>query len=402
MKTIRFWGISVLYAWKELCQRRWLLAELVLLCLVLPLSAGPVVQSLLLSDGVSFSAITLAVTAPEGDPIPGLLEQYMGNMRDVRQYCTFRAMDGAEAAAALERGEVTAILALPEDFIQGVTNGSNPDVQLVVSGDRPLESLLTLWVGQSAADLLASFQAGVYAVLDLYEVSAPDGLSWHQAMTDINLRYIQWTLNRQNLFTLRHVSATQVLPVRLHYELSILAYLGLCLAPLFSGLYGSRRLTAKRRLRCLGRGSLPEYLGDLTACAAVIFLLAALPVALLAREAVLPALGAAAVFALFCAVFGSLCCLVTTGAAGCGGLAFAVALAALGAAGGILPPVMLPQTLREWSWLSPVTWLRDIAALPAGYPAEDRVLMAAALAALLMAGLSALLYHRRVMRQEAL
>lgn len=400
MNTIRFWGRSVLYAWKELCQRRWLLAELVLLCLVLPLCVGPAAQQLL-SDGISFSAITLAVTAPEGDPIPGLLEQYMGNMRDIRQYCTFLAMDEAEAVAALEDGEVTAILALPENFIQGVMDGSNPDVQLVVPSDRPLESLLTLWVGQGAADILSSFQAGVYAVLDLYEASAPDGLSWNQAMTDINLRYIQWTLNRQNLFALRQVSATQTLPVQLHYQLSMLAYLGLCLAPVFSGLYASRRLTARRRLRCLGRGSLLGYLGDLTACTAVIFLLAAVPMALLAREAILSALGAAAVFALFCAVFGSLCCLVTASAAGCGGLAFAIALAALGAAGGILPPVMLPQTLRELGWLSPVSWLRAVAALPAGYPAENRTLIAAAAAALAMAGLSAILYHRRVMYQEA-
>ena len=400
MKTIRFWGISVIYAWKELCQRRWLLAELVLLYLVLPKCVGPAAQELL-SDGVSFSAITLAVTAPEGDPIPGLLEQYMGNMRDIRQYCTFQAMDEAGAAAALESGEATAILVLPENFIQGVMDGSNPDIQLVVPSDRPLESLLTLWVGQSAADILSSLQAGVYAVLDLYGASAPDGLSWNQAMTDINLRYIQWTLNRQNLFALRQVSATQVLPVRLHYELSMLAYLGLSLAPLFSGIYGSRRLTARRRLRCLGRGSLLGYLGDLTACTAAVFLLTAVPVAILARDAILFALGAAAVFALFCAVFGSLCCLVTAGAAGCGGLAFAVALTAMGTAGGILPPVMLPQTLRELSWLSPVAWLRTIAALPAGYPAEHRVLIAAAAAALLMAVLSAWLYHRRVMRQEA-
>lgn len=400
MKTIRFWATSIIYAWKELCQRRWLLAELVLLCLLLPLCAGPAVQKLL-SDGVSFSSITLAITAPEGDPIPGLLEQYMGNMRDIRQYCTFLAMEEAEAAAALEDGEVTAILALPENFIQGVTNGSNPDVRLIVPSDRPLESLLTLWVGQSATDILSALQAGVYAVLDLYGVSAPDGLSWNQAMTDINLRYIQWTLNRQNLFSLRQVTATQTLPVQLHYELSVLAYLGLCLAPLFSGIYGSRRLTARRRRRCLGRGSILGYLSDLTACTAVIFLLAAVPVAYLAREAILSALGAAAVFALFCAIFGGLCCLVTASAASCGGLAFALALAAMGAAGGILPPVMLPQTLRELSWLSPVAWLRSIAALPAGYPAEDRVLSAAAAAALLMAGLSALLYHRRVMRQEA-
>jgi len=39
----------------------------------------------------------------------------MGGMEDIAQYCRVEAMEEGEALAALERGEVTAVLALPEN-----------------------------------------------------------------------------------------------------------------------------------------------------------------------------------------------------------------------------------------------------------------------------------------------
>ena len=51
-----------------------LLAGLALLCALLPFLAGQCAQSAL-SQGVSFSGITLAVTAPEEDSTPQLLEK---------------------------------------------------------------------------------------------------------------------------------------------------------------------------------------------------------------------------------------------------------------------------------------------------------------------------------------
>ena len=70
----------------------------------------------LLSRGVDFSGVTLAVTAPEGDGVPRLLEQYMGDMEDIAQYCRVTAMEEGQAVKALERGEVTAVLAVPENL----------------------------------------------------------------------------------------------------------------------------------------------------------------------------------------------------------------------------------------------------------------------------------------------
>ena len=102
---------------KKLCQHPLLLAQLLLFYAILPVGIGFAAQSLL-SDGVSFSNLTLAITAPEGDPTAQQIAQLTGNMSDIRQYCTFVAMDQESAMKALEENEVTAILALPERFLR--------------------------------------------------------------------------------------------------------------------------------------------------------------------------------------------------------------------------------------------------------------------------------------------
>jgi len=400
MRNIRFTAAYIFHTLAKLCQRRWLLAGLALLCLFLAVGIGPAVQAML-SNGISFSGLTLAIAAPEGDYTPELVEEYASRLEDVNQYCTFLSMKEPEAIEAMKDGDVTAVLVLPEDFIAGILDGTNPDVRLIVPEDRPLESLLTLWVGQSATDLLAAVQAGIYATLDFHEAADPEGISRSQVMMDINLEFISWSLNRQDLFRTEKVNATQQLPVGLHYGLSLLAYCGFTAAPLFTVLYDRSNLIFRRRLRALGRKSAFCWRCDVAACTLLLFLLMAVPACLLLKGALLPVLGAALAAALFCAVFGILCCQLTTDAAACGGLSFLLALLFTAAAGGILPPVLLPETLRRLSWLSPVSWLRMLLSTAAGYEADSRILIVMVSAFVLMSIIGRLLCRRRVMRQEA-
>ena len=398
MKTVGYFGLFLKLTLDRLCQQRWLLAGLVLLCALLPLGAGRAAGQLF-SQGVDFAGVTLAVTAPEGDETPRLLEGYMGEMEDIAQYCQFRGMAEADALEALRAGEVTAVLALPENFIQGVMDGGNPDLRLIVDGERPLESLLLLWVGQSACDILSALQSGVYAVLDLYAQSPPPGLSRDQVVVDINLRYIRLALDRGELFQSRTVSATGVLPVHLHYALALLAYLGLSAAPLFLPLYSGSWMGFQRRLRAAGRGPLAGCLSGVTAGAAALFLLLAPALLLLGEGPPLPLLGAALGMAVFCSIFCALCCLAWGSAAGCGGLSFAVSLASLALAGGVVPPVLLPGALRRLTGLSPVTWLARLAAGPMGYETPLSVWIALGLTGIGMALLSLRLYRRRMDRE---
>lgn len=394
MDTLRFFGIYLNLTLGRLCQQRWLLAGLALLCLLLPLGAGRAAGELL-SRGVDFSPVTLAVSAPEGDQVPLQLEQFMGEMEDVAQYCRIVSMDEEAALAALARGEAAAVLDLPQDFIRGVMWGENPDLRLIVSGDRPLEALLLLWVGQSASDILSAFQSGVYAVLDLYEEAPPPGLTRDQLVFDINLRYISLALDRTGMFQTRELSATRTLPVPLHYALALLSYFALSAAPLFVPIYSGGWLRPQRRLRAAGWGVAVGYWAGVFA-GAILLLPLLLPALLLAGGGPsLPLLGAALGMALFCSVFSSVCCLVSRSAAGCGLLAFTVSLAALALAGGIVPPVLLPGPVRGLSVLSPVSWLQRLAVGAVGRPPDPSAVLCLTASGAVLAVLALSLYRRR-------
>lgn len=400
MKNIRFFTAYTVHSLAKLCQRRWLLAGLALLCLLLSLGVGPAMKAML-SDGVSFSGLTLAVVAPAGDSTPEAVVAYASKLEDIEAYCTFRAMSEPQALAAMEDGEVTAVLLLPENFVEGILYGTNPDVRLLVPADQPLESLLTLWVGQSATNLLAAVQSGVYGVLSYYDTVPDPILSRNRVMTEINLKYISWSLNRQELFRTETVEATGTLPVGLHYGLSLLSYCGLTAAPLFTALYDRPRLVYRRRLRALGRGSGSLFVCDVTAGTVLLFLLMIAPACVLSGGNYGLTAAMTAICALFCAVFGLFCCQLTPDAAACGGLSFFLALVLTALGGGILPPVLLPETLRNLSWLSPVSWLRTLLSVPAGHTPELRMSVAMAVLTLLLAAAALTLSRRRVMKQEA-
>ena len=427
MDTLRFLKTCMILTAGRLRRQLWLLAGLALLCLLLPFGAGQAARQLL-SQGVEFSGVTLAVAAPAGDDTAALLEQYMGGMEDIAQYCRIVAMEESDALGALADGEVTAVLCLPERFIQGVMQGENPDLRLIVAGDRPLESLLLLWVGQSATDILSAFQSGIYAVLDLYAQNPPAHPGWDQVVTDINLRYITLALDRTGFFRMQEVSATDALPIALHYALSLLAYFGLASAPLLMPLYTGGWLGFQRRLRCAGRGCGAGFFAGVTAGAlallvlllpALLFLAPAQPMwrqpahqppAPLHSGEILPvptspaalagAAGAAVLLAVFCSLFAALCCLLTQSAAGCGGMAFAAALLSLLPAGGVVPPVLLPAAVRRLSGLSPITWLRQLAAWPMGYDVPPFTWVCVGLSMAGMAALAFLLYRKRTERGE--
>lgn len=387
MQNISFFYRLTTYAWKRICQQFWLLAVLFMLIFILPLGVGPVADALL-SQGVGFSGITLAVTTPQDGNTGALLEQLTGSMRDIRQYCQLESMESQQARQALAQGEVTAILELPEDFIGGVLEGDNPDLTLVVRGDRPLESLLTLWVGQSAADMLTAAQRGIYSVLDLYPGE-------EQVVYDINFAYIQKTLGRAEMFRTRQLQATDSIPVREHYALSLLIFLALSLSPLLLPVYDGQSLAFRRRLYALGHGAAVQYGSTLMVCFGVFLLLTLVPGLLLSGGNWAGAL----VLTLFCTVWAGVCCLAARTAGGCGGISVLSALGMTFLAGGVIPPALLPETLRRISRLLPAEMLRSVLYLQPGDWATAPVGLALWIAGLGILGLW--LYRRRLLQEAA-
>lgn len=344
----------------KLRQQVLLLAGLSLLCTFFAWQAGETAEKLL-TNGVNFQRLTIAITAPEGDTTGETLSLWMGKLQDVKSYCSFLAMNPTEAEEALRQGEISAVLALPEDFIDGVLTGENPDVILTVSAERPLEALLANWVGGSAADLLMTFQQGIYAVLDVYDHTQPTDINRDDVVFGINLRYINWALGRESCFRTEMVSATGSLPLNQHYKLSLAAYFLIALAPALSTIYDPKVLRAQRRLRCIGVGVEPCFAAAVFS-GIVIFLPAALIVLFTAKLPLKMILIVAVLWAVMTSLWGCLLCLLLPDSASRGMASFLLALLSLVLAGGLLPPTMLPSTMKAIGEYSLVSIMRNLAA----------------------------------------
>ena len=392
---------SLRYSFSQLCRQLPLLAGLVLLCALLPALAAPALEGML-SSGTGVRSITVALAGVEGeDETTQTLASYLLSMSDVNEFCQVIPMSEEETLSALEKGEVTAALLLPQGFLPSILDGENKAPVLVLDPERSLESYLALWLSEGAADMLATSQAGIYAVLDLYRADPPAQVPFQQAVLDINLAYLNVILNRSSSFRVQEVSATGLLSVPHHYGLSLLVYLPLLAAPLLAPLFSSRKLLSwNRRLRSVGYPSCLSCLAALTAASCALLPVFLVPMALLAPENLGAALLPCLVCAVWSAAFCALCALLSPSAAGCAVLSFLCATLGLFICGGIIPPVLLPRALQDLAPLLPVTWARRVLALALDYDPMPMALPALVLLSALLAGLCLILFARRVSREE--
>ena len=385
MRALRLFLDLQKHAWKSICQQFMLLAVLSMLFLTLSMAAGPVAERLL-TQGAGFTGLRFAVCVPEGDSTGRLVEELTGRMRDIREYASFRSMTREEAEEALSDGDISAVLVLPDDFLGGVLDGTNPDVTLIVSREKPLEAMLAWWVGRSAADLIGASQLGIYAVLD-----AVPPEQYGQAMTEINLRFINGALDRGSLFRLKELRPVDAMDLRDHYSLSLLIFLVLASAPAMRPLFADAGTGFRRRLLSLGCGSLFQYGSAL--CTSFMLLL---PMTLIPVLTGRWSIAGTVMLALFGATFSGCCCLLSSTVAGCGGISLAMSTILLILSGGLLPMPLLPEFVQKLDVLSPVSALRRLLYAPSG---GDLLKISIWILALLALG--TLLYGARLRKGDA-
>jgi len=373
------------HAWKSICQQFMLLAVLSMLFLTLSMAAGPVAERLL-TQGVGFRGLRFAVCVPEGDSTGALVEELTGRMRDIREYASFQAMDREEAEDSLARGEICAVLVLPDDFLGSVLDGTNPDVTLVVSREKPLEAMLAWWVGRSAADLIGASQLGIYAVLD-----AVPPEQYGQAMAEINLRFINTALDRASFFRSKELRPVDAMGLRDHYSLSLLVFLVMASAPALGPLFADAGARFRRRLLSIGCAGPFQYASALFAAFALLLPMTLIPVLAGGWSA-----AGAGMLALFGAAFAGCCCLLSTTVAGCGGLSLTASAVLLLLSGGLLPTPLLPEAVQKIGAFSPVSALRGLLYAPS---AGD--LLLTLIWTLVLLALGTVLYGARLRKGDA-
>ena len=330
----------------HLRRRLFLLGVIAAAFVMLSVPLGEGMQTLLSRE--DHSGMTIAVAGKNGEGEK--LASFAGNLPDIASYCRFLAAEESEAMELLAQGRVTAVLVLPDHFVDSILTGRNENAVLYLDGAHPAESLLTLYVGQCAADMLSAAQGGIYAVLDALDAS---GTVRENAVYEINMEYIRFTMSRGNMYEAETVSAAGELPLPLHYMRSVLAWLmtaaGVLFCPVFGGQKGWRC-----RLKSAGCTGAQWALGT--------------EAALLLCYAVLT--GALCLAGGSFALTGWICCTLFACGLGCAvgvacpgevsaaAVSFLLSTALAFFSGGIIPPMLLPAALRSSALYTAASALR--------------------------------------------
>lgn len=147
---------------------------------------------------------------------------------------SFLLMEEEEAMAALENGTVCAVLLLPEKMFSGILDATNIPARLYLPEGTSFPSLLLAKYAEAGALTLGSAQAGIYAASDLYREYGLSG-AFPDVSTEINLRNLQYALDRESAFSTASSSATGELSLPEYYGCTLF----LCLLLFFGAGMGT-------------------------------------------------------------------------------------------------------------------------------------------------------------------
>jgi len=156
--------------------------------------------------------------------------------------------DMEEAKEKYLKGDVTAILEIPEDFSKSLISYENKPLNLTINPENPLESLILRNVMESYSKYISAADISVYT---LYQQIKDIGLSREEInrINDVfSIHMILTALERDNLFKYNPITT---IPSTSSFEYFIIAT-GVLLA-MYVGLIGANMIFYEKRTMCLDR-----------------------------------------------------------------------------------------------------------------------------------------------------
>lgn len=253
---------------------RFFFAQLKRVRLLLPLQMG---ISLLICSGVGILAAALvAQEAEKGQEryriglVGNVSDSYLGfgiaalqTMDDSCLMIELIEMSEEEAQAAFSRGELTAVVQVPEDFLDAVVYGRNDTyvTYSTPSGQTQLGDMVMGEIADVASTLVTASQSAIYGMQrTLYEQGSAQRAA---AETDrFNLMLINLVLSRSGFSEVEILGYADGLSLEAYYFCRLLLLL-LLLAGLSGGVFFLYRKTALAgTLKAAGVGALSQIAGE--------------------------------------------------------------------------------------------------------------------------------------------
>lgn len=241
-----FWKLEWKRAWKRLPQ---MLAGATVL-LFLAASVAFLADGLLYGDAAA-GRITVGVVMPEEELLTKKAISMVGSLDSVSSMCDFRTMSREEAQEGLKDGSLLAVMEIPEQLIEGIMDGSNPPVRVLLPVNAGAESRIFRELTEAGAKILGSAQAGIYAGGELCQIYGLE-TSVLQLEEELNRIFLSYSLPREDYFRYFRVSATGDIDTLTFYGISAYVVFLLLSAVPASGYLLPWNKVMKQKLRMTG------------------------------------------------------------------------------------------------------------------------------------------------------
>lgn len=214
--------------------------------------------------------IAVGVVLPKEDALAKQMISMISSLDSVKSMCDFRYVEQEEGIKELQEGTLSAVMDMPEGLIQGIMDGTNPSVRIVMPGDAWLESRIFQELTEAGARILGASQAGIYAGNELY-LAAGQAEQIPQLEKELNQIFLAYSLPREDYFRHQRVAATGDVEVPVFYGISAWVLFLLLMAIPVSGYLLPYRPVMRQKLTLAGAGAFIRVLGRILGLGSLFF-----------------------------------------------------------------------------------------------------------------------------------
>lgn len=234
---------------------------------ILPSFLGGAVVLIVLIGTIAFSAskvlygdtvvgrITVGVALPQEDALASKAVDMISSLDSVKSLCDFVYVSEEEGKEQLKSGQLYALMLVPESFIQGIMNGTNTPVTIILPDQAGIEAGLFTELADAGTKTLGVAQASIYAADEFcYLNGMVDSVS--QVESRLNHIFMNYSLPRESYFRSHEVSASGDVTVVQYYGISAAVLLLLLLGIPASTILRphSQVMAQKLKMIRIGRG----------------------------------------------------------------------------------------------------------------------------------------------------
>ena len=221
--------------------------------LVVLMGAAALLAGKLLYGGQAVERIPVGVVLPEEDALAGQAMRMVSSLESVKSLCDFTYIEEEATGEKLKKGELFAVLKMPDGFIQDIMSGVNTPVTVILPENAGAESRIFKELTDAGAEILGSAQAGIYSGDELLsEYGLTDKMAVFER--DMNQIYLTYSLPRMDYFRKVMVNAAKDVSVPVFYGISAFVLVLLLSVISVSDLLKREPAVMRQKLSLMGIG----------------------------------------------------------------------------------------------------------------------------------------------------